>query len=142
MADKTKGLSLRDRIRECDDITRELVKVPEWNCAIEMRSPTAAEGYALEEWYLAAKGSDDDKTPNPAKFRGMKERYISCCAYDPDTGKQLFGEEDIEWLQEKSSNVIEGLWNVASRLTGLTEDEAEKLGKSLESGEAKGSGST
>ncbi len=93
-----------------------------------MRSPTSAETSELEEW-AAARSQEDEKNPDPKRFRGMKEKYIVACAFDPDSGKQLFSEADMEWLKEKSGKVIERLWVVAQRLVGLTEVEAEALGK-------------
>lgn len=128
MASKNKGLTLRDKIRECDDVDREVVDCPEWKCKIEMRSPTSAQTSELEQW-ASARAPKEDETPDPKRFEGMKEKYIIACAFNPDDGKQIFSEADIEWLKEKSGKVIERLWTVAQRLTGLAEDEAEALGK-------------
>ena len=128
MADKNEGLTLRHRIRECNDIDVELVKCPEWKCTIEMRSPTSAETSELEEW-ASAHAQPDEETPDPKRFRGMKEKWIVACAFNPQDGKQLFSEADLEWLKEKSGKVIERLWTVAQRLVGLTEVEADALGK-------------
>lgn len=128
MAAKNKGLTLRDQIRECNDIDFELVECPEWKCTIEMRSPTSEETSELEEW-AAAHAQSDEETPDPKRFRGMKEKYIVACAFNPEDGKQLFSEADMEWLKDKSGKVIERLWVVAQRLVGLTEAEADELGK-------------
>ncbi len=129
VAAKTKGLTLRDKIRECDDVEFELVDCKkEWGCVIEMRSPTSAETSELEEW-ASAHAQRDEETPDPKRFRGMKEKYIVACAFNPADGKQLFSEADMEWLKEKSGKVIERLWTVAQRLVGLTEAEADELGK-------------
>ena len=142
MANKAKVLSLRDRIRAIEDIESELVEVPEWKCVIDMRAPTSAEASALEEWAAEHAGKTDDENPDPRRFRGMKEQYIMCCAYDPDTGNQLFSESDLEWLRGKNAKVIERLWKIAQRLVGLTEDEAEAVGKNLGKEETKSSGTT
>ncbi len=132
MVFKNKGLTLRDKIRECNDIDFELVDcTKEWGCTIEMRSPTSAETSELEEW-AAARTQPDEEKIDPTRFRGMKEKYIVACAFNPEDGKQLFSEADMEWLREKNGKVIERLWTVAQRLVGLTEAEADDLGKSSE----------
>ncbi len=141
MANKTKDLSLRDKIRECNDIDFELVECKEWGCTVEMRSPTSAETSELEEW-SSARSQEDEETPDPKRFRGMKEKYIVACAFDPESGKQLFSEADMEWLAEKSGKVIDRLWVVAQRLVGLTEVEAEALGKGSGKEGPKSSGTT
>ena len=128
MAAKNKGLTLRDKIRKCNDIDKELVECPEWKCTVEMRSPTSDETSELEEW-AAARAQKDEENPDPKRFRGMKEKYIVACAFNPEDGKQLFSEADMEWLREKNGRVIERLWTVAQRLVGLTEVEADDLGK-------------
>ncbi len=142
MANKAKDLSLRDRIRECNDVEFELVDCStEWGCTIEMRSPTSTETSELEEW-AAAHAQADEENPDPKRFRGMKEKYIVACAFDPNSGKQLFNDADMEWLAEKNGKVIERLWVVAQRLVGLTEVEADALGKSSGKEGPKNSGTT
>lgn len=142
MADKNKGLSLRDRIKAAQDITSELVEVKEWGCTIEMRSPTSLEALALEEWCADRAPQDEDEAPQPGRYRGMKEHYVMCCAYEPGTGKQLFSESDMDWLQDKNAAVIQRLYKIAQRLVGLTDEEAEDLGKDSGKEGQKSSGST
>ncbi len=148
MADKSK--SLRDRIREASDITTELVDVPEWGCTIEMRSPTSNEACVLEEWSYGRSGPEEKKAAegdetakvDPKKFRGLAEQYVIICAHNPETGKMLFSGKDADWLGGKNSAVINRLYKVARRLTGLTEEEASDLGKGSEAEGGPSSGST
>lgn len=128
MADKNKGLSLREKIKACNDIESVLVDIPEWGCKIEMRTPTSREASALEEWSAAHAPKEGDD-PDPSRFRGLKEQYIMACAYDPDSGKQLFGLSDMDWLGDKNAKVIERLWRIAQGLVGLTPEEEDDLGK-------------
>ncbi len=116
MADKNKGLSLRDRIKAAQDITSELVEVKEWGCTLDMRSPTSLEASALEEWCAARAPENEDEAPQPGRYRGMKQQYIMCCAYEPGTGKQVFSESDMEWLLDKNAAVIDRLWKIAQLL--------------------------
>ena len=142
MADKNKGLSLRDRIRAAEDIFSEKVTIAEWGVTIEMRSPTSLEASALEEWCAARAPKDGEEEAMPGRFRGMKQQYIMCCAYDPKSGKQVFSDSDMDWLLEKNSAVIDRLWKIAQRLVGLSDEEAEDLGKGSGKEAAKSSGST
>jgi hypothetical protein len=56
-------------------------------------------------------------------------RLVSLTVIDPETKERLFTEKDIEALGKKSSLVIDKLFNVAQKLSGLTEEAAKDIEK-------------
>lgn len=114
-------MSLRDKIKNCDDIKKEIVHLDTWDCDIEVRTISAK-----ERSNIVSKAMDKD---NKIKNDILHSLMIIASCYDPETGEKIFQDGDHEWLLEKSSNPIEKLSASVMRLSGLSKDsmdEAEK----------------
>ena len=112
-------MSLKETIFSADDITKELVEVPEWGVTVEVRSMTAAERAKLGEG--ASKG---DKTDVGL----MYAMTVISTVYDPATGLPVFTDQDKESILSKNGAVIERLATKALGSSGLGEkavDEAQ-----------------
>lgn len=112
-------MSLKEAIFSSDDITKELVEIPEWGVVVEVRSMTANERAKLGEG--AAKG---DKTDVGA----MYALTVIATVYDPTTGLPVFTAQDKEAILSKNGAVIERLATKALGSSGLGEkavDEAQ-----------------
>jgi hypothetical protein len=112
-------MSLKEAIFSSDDITKELVEIPEWGVTVEVRSMTANERAKLGEG--AAKG---DKTDVGA----MYALTVIATVYDPTTGLPVFTAQDKEAILSKNGAVIERLATKALGSSGLGEkavDEAQ-----------------
>jgi len=112
-------MSLKEAIFSSDDITKELVEIPEWGVTVEVRSMTANERAKLGE--SAAKG---DKTDVGA----MYALTVIATVYDPETGLPVFTAQDKEAILSKNGAVIERLATKALGNSGLSEkavDEAQ-----------------
>jgi hypothetical protein len=112
-------MSLKEAIFSSDDITKELVEIPEWGVTVEVRSMTANERAKLGEG--AAKG---DKTDVGA----MYALTVIATVYDPATGLPVFTAQDKEAILSKNGAVIERLATKALGNSGLAEkavDEAQ-----------------
>lgn len=103
---------LRDKIRAADDIGREMVPVPEWDVTVEVRSPNARERAAL--LHLMA-GQQDDEDARTAFF----PMVVVGTSFDPETGEQLFGADDVDWLATKNGAAVARVASVGLRLAGL-----------------------
>lgn len=110
-------MSLKDKIFSADDITRELVEVPEWGVNVEIRSMTANERAKLGEG--ATKG---DKTDVGL----MYAMTVIATVYDPETGLPVFTEQDKEAILSKNGAVIERLATKALGYSGLTPNASEE----------------
>jgi len=115
-------MSLKEKIRKADDIKKETVPIPAWDCSIELRTMTAKQrAYVLNE-------SMDENTGKIQHDKLHAQMLIACC-FDPENGEKLFSADDSEWLMEKSSGPVELLVSKAMRLSGLTKDAAETAEK-------------
>ena len=112
-------MSLKDKIKAASDIKKELVKVPEWDAEIEVRTMTGVQRALMMNQSIDSDGK--------ILYEKMYPDMVIACSYDPETGKLLFDESDKGWLMEKSCSAIELIATKAMRLSGLTGiEDAEK----------------
>ena len=106
-------MSLRETIFSADDITKELVEVPEWGVTVQLRSMTAAERAGMTE--QASRNGDK------IDVKLMYALCIIATVYDPTTGLPIFTDQDKEAILSKSGAVVERLATKAMGASGLSE---------------------
>jgi hypothetical protein len=111
----------KDQILSTNDLTKELVEVPEWGGAVYVRTMTGAERDSFEAQILG----DDYKERN---YRNVRATLCSLTIVDED-GKRLFSDAEVTKLGAKSAAAIDRIFNVAQRLNGLSKDDVEDLAK-------------
>lgn len=109
----------RDAILGANDLTKELVKVPEWGGEVYISMMTGASRDAWEQSLMATKG---------VSLENIRARLVSFTAVGED-GKRLFNNEDAELLGEKSATALERCVKVAQKVNRLTEADLEDLVK-------------
>lgn len=129
---KPKLLS-RDDILKADDIKTELVEVPEWGGAVMVRGLTGAERDALEEEVTSQRGSSVR-----VNLRNLRAKLVVRSVVD-EQGKHLFTPADVDALGKKSAAALQRVFNVASRLSGLSREDLEELTKNSEDGQSEDS---
>jgi len=114
-------MSLLDRaaIIAANDLKREEVDVPEWGGTVVVRELTAKERDTFFEW-VRKKGED--------AFPDFRVRAVRLSLID-EQGDHLFMAEDEPELARKSTAVIDRLFEVASKLSGLQQKDVKEIGK-------------
>jgi hypothetical protein len=112
-------MNLREKIFSADDITKELVQVPEWGVAIELRSMTANERAGMTE--RASRGND-----GKVDIKLMYALTLIATVYDPESGMPLFTEADKEALLSKNGAVVERLATKAMGVSGMADKAVEE----------------
>lgn len=133
MADKIVVLG-RDQILNADDITRELVEVPEWGGAVWIKSMTGRERDAFEESLVVRKGA---KITN--SLQQFRAKLVAMTAVD-DEGKRLFTAADVEALGRKNAAALSRCSEVATRLSSISREDAEEMIKNSEADQGESSG--
>lgn len=128
-------LITRKTILEADDIKTERIHVPEWGGDVLVRTLTGAERDAFEALIIEKRGSDYQ-----VNMRDMRAKLAVWTVVDED-GKHLFTEKDVEALSRKSAGALQRIFNIASRLSGISSDDVEELAKNLARARSDGSGS-
>lgn len=114
----------RDDILKAEDNASEEVQVPEWGGAVLVRGMTGRERDEFE-LSLMEQGRGGRMTRNLTNTRA---KLVSRCVVDDD-GKRLFTAADIQALGDKNAAAIERIFDVAARLSGLTEAEQEEMSR-------------
>lgn len=112
----------RSDIMSATDLKREFVEIDDWNGGVYVHSMTGDERDAFENQLAGARNARKGKLD----IRGVKARCIINCVRDAD-GKLLFNSSDINALNAKSAKPLDILFQVAQRLSGITDDEVEEL---------------
>ena len=120
-------MSIRDQIINADDIEHEIIEVPVWGVSIEVRSMTGRARTRLIKTATDNDGQLDMETLYPD--------MVILCAFDPETGEQIFTQDDRDLLLSKSAGPLELIALAAMRISGMTPDAIEVAGKDLPSTE-------
>lgn len=132
MTEDVKILSKSD-ILTANDIKIELVNVPEWGGAVYVRGLSGQERDEYEKSMLKIQGTKRELALRNVRA-GLCARSI--CNVK---GERLFSDNEITELGKKSSIALDRVWEVAQRLSGLSEEDVEELVKNSETTQSNGS---
>lgn len=128
-------MNIREKARVTNDLPSEKVDVPEWGCAVYIRTVGAVERDMFEEASLVKKGKMRETS-----IRNIRARMVVLTACNED-GTPAFIPADTEWLGSKSAKVLDRLYSVAARLNGWSDADIEELEKNLTNAGSSTSGS-
>lgn len=123
-------LLTRDAILSASDVREEDVPVPEWGGTVRVRGLTGKQRKALSESLLDQKGQASTR-----KAIDLQTRLPAMCMIGED-GRRLFDDEDVALLNEKSAAALKRVFDVAARLSGLSDDDVEEMSKNSESSQS------
>ena len=111
----------RDPILGAEDLGTEIVDVAEWGGSVTVRGMTGKERDAFEASILERRGKR--MVPNTANVRA---KLVARCCLD-ENGTRLFTDADAEALGAKSGAAIDRVYEVAARLSGMTDEDIDEL---------------
>ena len=127
-------MGLKEDILKVDDLPREKFHVEQWNIDVWIRSLTSAERDDYEQSLITQSGRGRNMTMT-ANLANAKAKLVAKTLVDKE-GKRVFLDGEAIKLGQKSSKAITKLYEIAQRLSGLTDDDVEELVKNSESGQA------
>ena len=113
-------MKLLEQILAADDTATEIVDCPEWKVKIKVRTLTGAEKDAWETQILAA------KKKGGINLAGLRTLLIVKSACD-DQGKPSFSTSDVPKLNQKSALVLNRIYEVAAKLSGISEQDEDDM---------------
>lgn len=120
----------RDVILQADDLLVEDVEVPEWGGVVRVRGLTGAERDDFEASVVEQRGK---KTRfNMQNFRA---KLVVRAAINGD-GQRLFTDKDAPLLGRKSAAALQRVFEVAQRLSGLSDQDVEELVGNFDEGQS------
>lgn len=108
--------SLKERILAAEDMTSEIVEVPEWgDVRIEVRSPSAKFRSRLMRQFI-------DPETGELNYELMYPSLLIATCHDPETGEKVFEDGDIDALNQKNGSLVERIAQAAMRVSGMGAD--------------------
>jgi hypothetical protein len=116
----------RDAILAAKELPTEEIEVPEWGGTVLIRG---LDGEGRDEFEASMIVIRNNKGyPDTANTRA---KLAARCIIDPDTREPMFTQSDVYALGKLSGAALDRVFTVASRLSGLSEeDQAELEGNS------------
>jgi len=119
----------RSAILAALDIRTERVEIPDWGGHVFVRTMTGTERDAFEAATLKTRGEDIERN-----LENYRARLLTYCLVD-ETGAPVFvAEDDAKALGEKAIPALQKLFNVATRLNAMTEQDVKELTANLKGG--------
>lgn len=122
----------RDAIIDADDRNYDVVDCPEWGGKVRVRGLTGSQRDAYEESLVTTNGSS--RKMNLANARA---KMCVLAIVDKD-GRPIFSADDVRALGRKSAAPIERIFDAARRLSGMSDEDVEKLTENFGSGPNEG----
>ncbi len=126
----------KDQILQAQDIMFEDVPVPEWGGTVRVVTLTGNERDAIEASMIVGKGKNKD-----ISLANLRAKVVARSVVDEE-GKRIFEDEDIAALGRKSTAALNRVYEVAQRLSGITQEDVDELTKNSEAAQSDDSGSS
>ena len=118
------------QILDAPDLKTEDVEVPEWGGTVRVRGLTGTQrdAYQFSIVHIEGNKATSDLTNVSAKL-------VAASLID-EQGNLLFDEAEVNALGRKSAGALQRVFEVASRLSGLSKADIEMLAKNSGSGQS------
>jgi len=118
-------MTIRDAILEVQDLPQEKVQTDEWAPAVPfvwIRGLSAAE---RDQWEQGLTATINGRIVPKTKIKNLRAQFVVKILVD-ENGDRIFKDNEVDLLGNKSAAVLDRLWDVGRRLSGMqTEEELE-----------------
>lgn len=116
-----------DQILSAQDLKTEVVEVKEWGGNVTVQELTAE---ARDAYEASLRNIRRDGTVVPVQ-ENLRAKLVVQCLVHPD-GSRMFSDDQMEALARKSGSILDRLFDVAARLSGLEDQDVTAEGKGSE----------
>lgn len=109
------------QIFDADDAQYDTVACPEWGGEVRLRSIRGRQRDQYEQSLITGNGADRKQN-----LTNARAKLIVLCAVD-EAGAQLFSADDVNRLGAKNAAPLDRLFDACRKLTGMTENDVERL---------------
>ena len=124
----------RDAILQREDIVTEDVEVPEWGGTVRVRGMSGVERDKFEAGLIQQPVANGRRRkPQEQQHTNMENiraKLCSWCCVD-EQGGRLFAESDVQALGGKSATALARIFDVATRLSGITEEDVDEMAQEM-----------
>ncbi len=112
-------MNLKEQILNAEDSVIEPVDIPEWSCTVHVKTLSGIERDRIEAEIHSGDGD------NLVNLRAKMAVATVC----DEQGNLVFTPDDAAELGNKSASALSKIFNVATRLSGMTEADVDELEK-------------
>ena len=120
----------RNAILEAKDLPTETVDVPEWGGQVIVRTLTGEERDQYESSMFEVVGDGASREVIP-KMENLRATLAALSIVDEDS-KRMFDVSEVHLLGQKSAAALDRVFDVAKRLSGLSEEDVKELMEGLD----------
>lgn len=117
------ALLTRDALLNATAPPQDTVAVPELGGDVIVRGMTGEERDAFEAGLIEGRGRKRD-----VNMKNMRAKLVAYCCID-EKGQRIFSDDDAAKLGKTRADVLNRLFTVAQKLSGISEDDADELGQ-------------
>jgi hypothetical protein len=103
----------------------EDVEIQEWEAKVRVKELTAQARDRWEQSNLEDKGKGQMKL----RLQNARARLVALSVIDAESGDLLFSDEDVLAIGAQSAAVIDRIYDVAARLSGITDNDLDEITK-------------
>jgi len=123
----------RSAILGADDLPFRDVDVPEWGGVVRIVGLDGKQASAFSRRMVRV---GPDGKPQALGLDNFMAKLVALTLIDPQTGKPIFEEDDIEVLGKKSAKVLKRLSDIAAELSGMSDEAVKDAAKNSETPDA------
>lgn len=112
------------------DMETEEVYIKQWGTFVRVRAMTGAERDAWEASMMTGKGKNRE-----VNTQNIRAKLVARTVVNED-GTRMFDDLQVKALGQKSAAAIDTIYDVAARLSGISDDDVDELGKPSSSGQS------
>ena len=116
------GIISKEQLLSVDDLLIEEVDVPEWGGTIRVRALSGTERDAFESSCV----KNNRKGNTSVDLENIRARLCALAIVD-EKGHRMFNADEAKELGKKSAVALQRIFEVATRLSGITEEAIEEL---------------
>ena len=105
----------------------DVVQVPGLSGGVLVRGMTGVERDAYEAGLFQGKGKNRD-----INMKNVRAKLVVACACDLETGERIWTDADVESVGRLPARVLNPIFAAAQKLSGISEEEIEEMGKPIE----------
>lgn len=113
----------RDQLLSATALPREIVAVPELGGDVLVQGLSGAQRDAFEASMFKQRGKTRE-----LQMQNLRARLVALCVVD-EAGVRLFTDADVAALGQVRADLLDRLFSVAQRLSGLREQDVDELGQ-------------
>ena len=119
------ALGREDLLKRAGDLPIEDVEVPGWG-TVRVRGLSAAARDRYEASVVIMRRGRGGRMEEGRDFDNVRAKLVVMCLVD-DAGDLLFKENEYDVLGQLPAGVVDQLWEVACKLSGMGEDDVAEL---------------